>query len=242
MVNLMAEKKALVIVEGEKDDYKLLEKAFQLFLPAENRKIVSYGTNIYELYTQMENVSTDWDELDFLQVLKAHENDEALKSIFDEDYTDILLVFDFDPQDNLYNSRKLCRLMDYFCESTENGRLYLNYPMVESFYHITSLDDDSYMKQTVSYDELRKGLYKSNVDKDSFQRDLRKYSKEEMKKVIFLNVHKAQLLNGESLSDMVQTLRNVLDVEVDLLRERKIVQVLNTCILFMYEYKSADFS
>ena len=32
----------------------------------------------------------------------------------------------------------------YFTESSEMGKLYLNYPMVEAFYHMKSIPDENY--------------------------------------------------------------------------------------------------
>ena len=42
----MAERKVLIIVEGEKKDFRLMKQLFDLYLPDEYREIISYGTNI----------------------------------------------------------------------------------------------------------------------------------------------------------------------------------------------------
>ena len=39
------------------------------------------------------------EDMDILQVLKERERDESKKLIFEQDFTDILLIFDFDPRD-----------------------------------------------------------------------------------------------------------------------------------------------
>ena len=44
----MAERKVLIIVEGEKKDFRLMKQLFDLYLPDEYREIISYGTNLYE--------------------------------------------------------------------------------------------------------------------------------------------------------------------------------------------------
>ena len=126
----MAERKMLVVVEGIKKDVQLMKRLFALYLSDEYREIISYGTNLYELYGQMEKEADDWESLDFLQVLKMHEKNPETRKLFDVAYTDIVLVFDFDPQDRLYDAEKLYRLMEYFSESTDKVRLYLNYPII----------------------------------------------------------------------------------------------------------------
>ena len=237
----MAERKVLIIVEGEKKDFRLMKQLFDLYLPDEYREIISYGTNLYELYGQMEKESTDWDDLDFLQVLKMHERNHERKRIFDISYTDIVLVFDFDPQDKLYNAEKLYKLMEYFSESTEHGRLYLNYPMVESFCHIRSFPDPGYGDRQVRMEELEQGKYKARVDRESCLTDIRKYDKGHMSEVIYMNLEKLrQRFFEDNLSDDLYTpLRMTLRKQNQLLAGSNWFYVLNTCVLFVYEYNSS---
>ena len=98
MVNLM-NKKILAIVEGEKKEPQLLNRLFDTYM-YRKREIVAYGANIYDLYNKLlDFYGEDWEDLDFLLFLREQENDDGKKTIFDEVYTDIFLVFDFDPQD-----------------------------------------------------------------------------------------------------------------------------------------------
>ena len=77
----MAERRILVVVEGEKKDFRLMERLFELYLKGECRQMVAYKTNIYELYGAMEREDDDWENLDFLQVLKKHEKDVDKKEL-----------------------------------------------------------------------------------------------------------------------------------------------------------------
>lgn len=52
----------------------------------------------------------DPESKDLLQVLKAHETDTNKKAIFDESYSDILLIFDLDPQDDHYSADKIIEM------------------------------------------------------------------------------------------------------------------------------------
>ena len=45
--------KVLVLVEGAKTDYKLMEKLFKVYGISDRYNIVSYKTNIYTLYEDM---------------------------------------------------------------------------------------------------------------------------------------------------------------------------------------------
>lgn len=46
-------------------------------------------------------------------------------------------------------------MANYFTESTNMGKLYLNYPMVEAFYHMESIPDENFNKYIVTLDDLK---------------------------------------------------------------------------------------
>ena len=48
-----AKSKILVIVEGQKTDYKLMEHLLDVYGISASHEIVSYNTNIYTLYNEM---------------------------------------------------------------------------------------------------------------------------------------------------------------------------------------------
>lgn len=235
------DKKILVLVEGEKKDVKLMDRLYAVYLADVGKEIVSYKTNIYELYGQLFR-DHDEDDIDLLQLLKSREPDENKKRIFDIRYTEIFLIFDFDAQDGLYDASKLSRLMKYFSDSTVNGRLYLNYPMVESFCHIRSWDEDygAYNLRCVQKSMLKNGGYKQIVQNESCCADIRKYGRAEFDKIIDLNLAKiSYLLYGDIRNPYKcdsSILCEVLELECQKWEEKESVDVLNTCILYFYEY------
>lgn len=48
-------------------------------------------------------------------------------------------------------------MSDYFSESTDEGKLYINYPMVEACKHFKDIPDDEYITRAVSIDDIRNG-------------------------------------------------------------------------------------
>lgn len=124
--------KILMLVEGAKTDVKLMSKLLDMYGISDNHELVSYNTNIYELYREMFS-DGDPDAIDLLQLLKEREYDENKKKIFDERYSDILLIFDLDPQDHLFSVHKIMEMAEYFNESSDMGKLYINYPMINSY-------------------------------------------------------------------------------------------------------------
>ena len=91
----MAEKKRkiLVLVEGAKTDVALMERLFSIYQIDFKYEIVSYCTNIYTLYKEMFE-DNDPDDMDLLQLLKSREPDLVKKTLFDESYSDILMILD----------------------------------------------------------------------------------------------------------------------------------------------------
>lgn len=137
------EQKILIIVEGARKEVRLLEKLSELYLVV-NKQVVSYGANIYDLYSVLESYFGEEFEndesFDLLLALREREcagrNNPEQKKLLEGKYSDILLIFDFERQDHRFTEEKIRKLMKFFNDSIETGRLYLNYPMVEAFYHL----------------------------------------------------------------------------------------------------------
>lgn len=210
-----------------------------------SRRIVSYDTNIYTLYNGM-FADGDPASIDLLQHLKEREQDPEKKELFDERYTDILLIFDLDPQDSQFSADKILEMPNYFVESSDMGKLYLNYPMVEAFYHMKSIPDENYNSYTATLEELRSGTYKRRVNRENRNHDYRKFAvtKEECNVVIQQNIEKAWFLVEpthtidsvtlhlpESVDVLKAQLRNIEDYET--------VAVLSTCAFYIVDYNPA---
>ena len=236
--------KILVLVEGEKTDYKLMERLLQMYGIGESHEIVSYNTNIYTLYNQMFR-DGDPESVDILQILKEHEPNEAKKKIFDYRYSDILLIFDLDPQDPAFTADKILEMVSFFVESSDMGKLYLNYPMVEAFYHMKDIPDAAYDSYTATLEELRNHKYKERVNRENRNHDYSKFAttKEECSTVIKQNIDKAWLLaETERVVDgIVHILPDagaVLKAQLKKMEEEQLVSVLCTCVFYIADYNS----
>lgn len=229
-------KKILAIVEGEKKEPQLLNRLFDTY--KERRQIVSYGANLYDLYERIRSYyGDDLEDWDFLLFLREQEVDEEKKKIFDDRYTDIFLVFDFDPQDNRFSPTAIQTMMTYFNDSTSNGRLYINYPMVESCIHITSFEDDSYLFSYVRLAEL--GQYKTRANEESCCPDITQYDQKIFSNIIRSNLVKIQRLlkrNERPSGDLYDILKTILTLQIDLLQRKAAFYILNTCLFCIYEY------
>ena len=227
----------LVLVEGGRIDVNLMRHLLTVYGISQNHEIVSYNTNIYELYNHMFR-DEDPNTIDFLQLLKEHEKDPAKKPIFDRYYSDILLIFDLDPQDPQFSPDKIKEMAAFFVESSDMGKLYLNYPMVEAFYHMRAIPDKDYESYAASMRELRDKAYKARVQRENRDHDYRKFAinREECSIVIRQNILKACHLVGYAPEDGIPEGPAILDAELALLSEAELVSVLCTCVFYIWDY------
>ena len=124
--------KILLIVEGEKEEPRILGSNSHglLSLIGSDYDIVTFSNPIYELYDAYKKGDYD-DIVSYLRVEKGLEIDKNILS--KNAFSSIYLVFDFEPHYHKYKDSKIKDILNVFNNETELGKLYINYPMVESF-------------------------------------------------------------------------------------------------------------
>ena len=244
MVNLMSNKpKVLIITEGKKTEPKLYRKAFELFPLFNKYEIYSYKANAYDLYGYLKPYWDDGslEESEFLQILQEHEQNEEKKQILGQNFSDVFLIFDFDPHDHRYDFAKLQRLLTYFNESTESGKLYINYPMVESYKHFLSMNDEVYIDRIVQFDDLT--LYKSIVARESGIGNVGDFTRETFRMIVNQNLYKLnwlcteekELPNAGIIDDLLMC---IADRQNMWITHDGYCYVLNTGLLFLPQFSS----
>lgn len=230
-------RKILILVEGERIDIALMKHLLIIYNIDIKYEIVSYKTNIYALYNEMFS-ENDPSAFDLLQILKEREQNHKLKSIFDYFYSDILLIFDFEPQAPEFAPDKIQNMVEYFVESSNMGKLYLNYPMVEAFYHMTSIPDSLFDTYYATLSELKMHEYKARVNRENRNHDYRKFaiSKEECNIVIRQHISKSFILCGKECRDFLPTQIMILAKQLKLLNDEQKTAVISTCCFFIPEY------
>lgn len=233
----------LIITEGAKTEPKLFRQLARVFTQFNKFDVYSYNTNIYDLYDYLQDyLSVDGEiEGDFLQILKERESSIEKKKLLSQNYSDILLVFDFDPHDHRYDFCKLMFLMHYFSESTENGKLYLNYPMVELFKHFSGLKDFNYIERKIDLKDIP--CYKKIVAKESGIGNIGDLDRATFIMIISENLKKVNYINGKTITetDIEKLNDELLRVAI---RQNKCVEdkefcyVLHTGLFFLPQYSS----
>lgn len=252
----------LLLVEGESAEVKLFEQILKCFPEIEiyPNNILVYKTNLWTLNTDLEKAfGDDWhtqEEIDFLDFLKSSNRvKKQIENLDNAKITDIFLVFDYERQEPKFNAKQLEKMLDFFNNSTENGQLYINYPMVESYKHLQKpLPDICYLDRKCKCNVLtssgKNNQYKRVVGEESDFTDLRKITTEDFRQFVIHNLCKASYITSKTKKEISKEIAydywkhfdliDILNVQNkcsdDL--ESGFVYILCTCLFFILEYNS----
>lgn len=156
----------LFVFEGKKREPLLFETIQKLFFQKENDAFVcTYNSNIYSLYSKLkkydifDGVSASGDTVSILNEILESKGDYTLSNIVISDVSQIYLFFDYDFHESRLtlseNNSHIEEMLHYFSDETENGKLYINYPMVDSIRYTRELPDINYISYTVLRDACK---------------------------------------------------------------------------------------
>lgn len=269
----------LFVFEGQKRKPALFRSLERVILPEGNERIIcSYGNNIHALYQTMTgNGQAENDEyFDLVSILreKAFSDPEnPLNQIrSSSDISETYLFFDYDIHHQTRdksstieeNTAHIEKMLDFFDNETENGKLFISYPMIEAILYTKKLPDRLFHTYSIPVCEISSFKAKAsafsfygNLDFISFRMnrkgiltDCSDQKKAETIKtnwfhLIRQNVEKARLIvsgilalpeNKEEISQM-----NIYSGQ----QERQIntgeIAILDSLSLFAYEYLRPEY-
>lgn len=125
------------IVEGEAREPQVIANIAKVFFSHGNFKIITLpaGENIYMLWKKLK--ADDFDT-DIIEVLRESNKEICgqLMGLSRDDFSEVYLFFDYDAhQTNLGKEDAedvVNQMLEGFDNETENGKLYISYPMVEA--------------------------------------------------------------------------------------------------------------
>ena len=158
----------LLIVEGNHEKNRLfwlISKCFpKINIDIDNVWI--YGTNIYILYEDIvKEYGSEWenenDDIDLPFVISKKQNLNVLR--YKRDFINIIIIFDYERHDVNFSEEKILQMQNFFIDAADMGKLYINYPMLESYQHLRSLPDNDYAERKVPVSLQPGGKYKAAV-------------------------------------------------------------------------------
>ncbi len=236
----------LFITEGPEDEKDFLEKMFDICYKYKKYEIYSYNTTIHTLVDILFDEDGNIDEdLDIKLTLRENEKDEEKRKILSQKYTEIFLIFDFEPQHNKLKFREVKQLLNIFNDSTDKGKLYVNYPMMQSYKHINKMPDRDFKDRKVTLQEVYN--YKDIVASKTSYQDLRKYNYPILISMMLHHLMKINyILNGTYEIPDKNTFykfdfSKLYNIQLKLIKNERMVYVVNTCILNIIEYNATRF-
>lgn len=162
----------LLIVEGNHEKNELFWLIFQCFseISIDLDNVWIYGTNIYMLYEDIvKEYGADWAEeeidIDLPFVISKKQTPNNLR--YKDDFTNIILVFDYERHDTNFSEGKILEMQNSFSDVTDMGKLYINYPMIESYQHLMLVPDPEFAERKIAVSLQPGSKYKELVGKES---------------------------------------------------------------------------
>lgn len=263
----------LFIFEGKKTEPRIYQTIKELYFGNVEDSICIFGSNIYGLYDYLKRYYSDFKEIDYeaniIDVLKEIDEKYAssLKNIErSSDIDQVFLFFDYDFQHAFHVTKqhpelslsdalqidndKLLEMLNFFCEETEMGKLYINYPMVESLKYTRELPDPNYYSYFTTLEECH-GKFKGKAEDISGYKNYRNILLESQNNDIntirdnwdFLklqNSMKANYICNNSYSEPIKkedvTQLNIFNHQLERYKTNEDIAILNSFPLFLYEY------
>lgn len=241
------------VYEGEKTEEALVEGMKELFFQDIADTITFHFPacgNIYMIWNKLRENEFEIDVIDAIREISPKAK-EILEGYSSRDFSEVYLFFDFDPHNNnvpqIYrNTDVVEELLHTFDNETENGKLYISYPMVEALREL-SMEQEDYRSFYVPIYEL--SHYKQYASEKTEFQNFRHLTKEQWEAACRSSVKRAHLI--VSFKDEFPTyhyfLKELTQKKIyEAQRERfvklnRMVGVLNSLPLFLLEYFEEEF-
>ena len=245
----MMESNILIVVEGAKTEPAFFKRLLHIF--GLNFQIYCLGTNIYTLYRRMKEIEFNGDLKSIL--IELHPDQRELLS---KKFAYTYLVFDCDvhhPKKNdcrcieeiiSDNFTKLKELVEYFVDETDPtvGKLYINYPMMESYRDCDYFFDEKYKSTMASFPDILS--YKTNVGKRKLSRiHVDSYTEEQFSLLILQNIYKLNKILTDvwkkpSYEEYLaqSNAKQILLAEQDIAEKLDALSVINTSLFIISDF------
>lgn len=250
--------KILFVVEGEAKEDAILS-SLPTFMPDEIDKIVWSNCNhIYNFFQKLD----DDPDLDIFSIIKEEDPDGPLKEYIREDFDQVYLFFDYDGHVGLSRTSNeplgddiIQLMLDRFDNETEEGKLFISYPMAEALEH-TSLDIVAFQNLTAKCKGINcpsKGScpdrenckkephYKKIVSREKpLKKSISDYTPDDWKRVALFHICKMEyLINGNmEFPTANHSQRNIFKSQLDKYISQRcpVVSVLSGFPAFVLDY------
>ena len=167
----------LFIFEGKKREPNLFKAIECLFFNGRQHIVCSFGNNIYELYKRLKELDDYGDIVSILmEKYSGNEDSPFPDNGRSSDFSEIYLIFDYDFHNKNISladmNLQISEMLEIFDNETVNGKLYINYPMVEAIRYTKRLPDTIFHTYTVGRQQCLDISFKKLADEFSDYKSL----------------------------------------------------------------------
>ncbi len=231
----------LFIVEGEADEGKLLRKLNKIIDTKNAYSIYAFKTTIHEMYDIYLELKDD-DSFTLQGLLKEYSDSNTDRSTLSNRFKSVYMIFDFDPHYQKYSPKIINEMFEFFNDSREFGKLYLNYPMIQSYRHMSKMPDPDFKESKVTHSECLR--YKQIVGDESDYTDLNKYSFVTIINFIYHHYSKLNYIikgtyecgsKDEYLKESNEKLKLLLKIQTELFDSEDHVFIISSSIFYILD-------
>ncbi len=224
----------LFVFEGANTEKQIADSFLRYF----SRKSIvvqcAYCTTIYNLYNK---IIKD-EDLDTFSLLKEIPNNrETLAPYIRSDFAEIYLFFDYDGHSSSASDDKMKNILDLFNEETEFGKIFINYPMVESLKHYSQSIDFKLLKVPAKKNIKYKNIV--SVEGNEEYRHFHLYTQEIWSILIEVHLKKMNYIsNGEYVLPSEYCSQNdIFDNQLEkYINVDTTIAVLSSFPIFLFDY------
>lgn len=233
----------LCVFEGERREAQYFKTLQKIYLDGQNILICSFGNDIFELYKEIK----EDEDLDIIELLRESKdvprNVEILQDYTRDDFNQVFLFFDFECQDPSFDSKTLLSMIDIFDEETENGKIFISYPMIEAIRDIPSFE--TYLTHKVTVENCRGRVYKGlSVNGMQEFNDPRHNNKDNWDRLVKINIEKANYIitNKKGVFEEIPEQKSVAFKQCENMKVNNEIFVLSSYPLFIFHQKTSLFN
>lgn len=177
-----------IVIRNLKNKFFSKVKIETILLPA--------CTNIYALWQKLRNDDTETDIIELVKEINTNQNTKRIDHINNidfrelnrDDFSEIYLFFDYDGHNcnlplSCDHNEIMKEMLETFDNETENGKMYISYPMIEAIKHFNKFEICDIDTMCFSKIDIGRG-YKSLVANCSARNQLKNYNIDDWQFVI----------------------------------------------------------
>lgn len=234
----------LLIVEGENRERVFFNRYKAVKKMEDNLDIVPFRQNIKELYRLCSSYIFDGIKPNnIIDILRNSNITPKDADLLEGRFTDIYLIFDLDIQnaqteDNVVNYLKeVSEVVEFFNDSTTIGQILINYPMMDSIFHIRDDEFNEYKNVIIPSDIEYSKEYKRILDEKKLIFDSNRLVKNDFDMLAAINIKKANYVVFQDynrpdlhtyLYELSQT--NILAKQIENILKHSYMFVLNSSL------------